>query len=244
MLTTSLSTRATPTPHTRLPTTRISTRATPTPHTKDAHNAYIDPAHHGLHHAGKDIHPTYGGADTHVFDAAPNEAAGNNVVETLALMLDNITNIDSYAVFETAKDMHKQLSDVYSKDLPNVKQDPTFQASDEAMTHYKDLLVEAIKNTSDILEAANRFEVKRVEALKTHQVQILAWTILDALVEAHQGRLGVEGYIKDHKLHFEVVQTFEERFTNLYEVLKLSKAMVHGAMPASFLARMVAAPGH
>ncbi|KAK4446022.1 hypothetical protein QBC34DRAFT_383697 [Podospora aff. communis PSN243] len=172
-----------------------------------------------------------GGADAEVDDEA----------EPWPHVFENFV-INGDADFERISKEHEQKNDIAAAKLADIANDRTYPHSDAQMTAYKNLLCHAFVNFGGIVEKSKRFEVNRIRDLEPVEVELLCYQIVKEMKAAHRGELGLPPFVKDREVLYEHFATFNERFGKTFEVVLRSKAIAHGAIPRSFIRRLVAAP--
>ncbi|KAJ9142963.1 hypothetical protein NKR23_g6850 [Pleurostoma richardsiae] len=82
--------------------------------------------------------------------------------------------------------------------------------------------------------------VGRVKKMSSFEIELLAWELLEAIIEAQQGYVGFSPWAKDWK--YERYDTFSERFNAVLREVKISKSLLIGMCDVPWLNRIAAAP--
>ncbi|KAK3943227.1 hypothetical protein QBC46DRAFT_421512 [Diplogelasinospora grovesii] len=82
--------------------------------------------------------------------------------------------------------------------------------------------------------------VQRVRKLSNIEVEILAWELLYTIKEVQEGRYNIGKWTYDWR--HDNYDTFLDRFLDVLDACKKSKAVVHGMLTANFASRIASAP--
>ncbi|KAK0620890.1 hypothetical protein B0T14DRAFT_497324 [Immersiella caudata] len=121
--------------------------------------------------------------------------------------------------------------------------DPDFPAMNtEREKECAEILFNAITDFSNVKELKTHVHYGRVKNLRNLEVHFLSYDLLDAIKDAHCGRLGFSPRTWENEWRYQSFETFTARLQAVAGACAYSKSVVYGNLPAEYRRRVASAP--